>query len=443
MRRAVVLALAAVVLTVTLLPPASAATTTGFGRTPPGRVPGEASSWHQLGPVVFTRTLDGDADLWRVRADGSRLEPLTTSRKDDSDPAWAPHGSTIVFARSRAGSHEDLFLLDLKDGRPMLFLRNGGAPAWSPDGDRIAFVRTVDGNTDVYTVAAEGGDLLRVTDDPGVDTDPTWGPGGARLMFASDRDGDFDIYSSDPDGSDVRPITADDVDQGDPVAHWTWRDVGYDQGPEGEEIWCWQTIGVPEVVPGTATSCADAGRHSYAVGTWGPFFWLERGENGRSHLWAYLGPGDDLRLTGGRRSDGDPAVRPATRGVVRRLTRAAGDLNEGLLGAEAWVDLHGTTTGADESSNGLITQAPTLCLIAADDRSLATATTCDAGSSTGSTSVYADEDTIALARDTGLGLCLFALYRVFGSYRDALFGTTGTEASCTGTEAQWASTGGW
>ena len=442
MRRAVALAVAALVLTVLPLA-ASGRTTTGFGRGSLVRVPGDASSWHHLGPVVFTRTLDGDADLWSVRADGSRLRPLTTSRKDDSDPAWAPRGSTIVFARSGAGGRSDFFLLDLKGGRPTLFLGNGAAPAWSPDGDRIAFARTVDGNTDIYTVAADGSDLQRITSESGIDTDPAWGPGGSRLTFASDRDGDFDIYSAGPDGSDVRALTADDVEQRNPVDHWTWRDIAYDQGHEGEETWCWQTIGVPEVVPGTATSCADAGRHSYAVGTWGPFLWLERAASRRSHLWAWRGPGDDRQLTGGRRSDADPAVRPATRGVVRRLTRAAGDLHEGLLGAEAWVVAHGSTSGADESPTGLITQAPMLCLVAADERSVATATACDAGSGTGSTSVYADEEDIALARDTGLGICLFARYTAFGPDHIALFETTGTRGSCSGTEAQWASSSAW
>ena len=77
---------------------------------------------------------------------------------------------------------------------------DGEAPSWSPDGSRIAFARTVEGNTDVYSVAADGMDLQRLTTDLGVDTDPWWGPDGSRVTFASDRDGDFDIYTMDADG---------------------------------------------------------------------------------------------------------------------------------------------------------------------------------------------------------------------------------------------------
>ncbi len=408
---------------------------------PPTGAAVDASAWHQLGPIVFTRIGDGGADLWSVRADGSRLERITSSRKDDTEPAWVPRGASIVFVRSGPGG-SDLYTLNLKRGRPELFLENGSAPAWAPAGDRIAFTRTVGGNSDLYTADAQGTDVVRVTTDPGVDTDPAWGPAGSRLTFASDRDGDFDIYSADPDGSDVRALTDDGVDQRNPWDLWTWRDIGYDQGAEGDPTWCWQTIGVPEAVPGTATSCADPGSHTYAVGTWGPFTRLEPSPNGASHLWAWA-DGDDLQLTSGRRSDADPAVRPATRAVVTGLTRAAGDLDSGLFGAQAWVDANGSGTGADESPTGLIVEAPSLCLVDADQRSRSTATACDAGAGLGSTSVYADDDEISLARDTGLGICLFTTYRRFASEWEALFGTTDNASDCTGRDARSATSSGW
>ena len=39
------------------------------------RVPGDEASWHFHGPIVFARTLDGDADLWSVGSDGSAASP--------------------------------------------------------------------------------------------------------------------------------------------------------------------------------------------------------------------------------------------------------------------------------------------------------------------------------------------------------------------------------
>ena len=217
---------------------------------------------------------------------------------------------------------------------------------------------------------------------------------------------------------------------------WTWRDIGYAQGPTDDAVWCWQRIGVPEPVPGAASSCTDPGHHDEAAGTWGPFAWLETGPNGISHLWTQTAVGDDLQLTSGMQDDSDPAVRPATQAVVRRLTRAAGDIEAGLIGAQAWVDANGTGTGADESQTGLITLAPSLCLVDADEPSVAGGATCEAGSGSGSTSVYADNDEIALARDTGLGICLMTTYRVYFGTRAAHFSTTHLASYCTGMQAR-------
>jgi hypothetical protein len=79
----------------------------------------------------------------------------------------------------------------------------------------------------------------------------------------------------------------------------------------------------------------------------------------------------------------------------------------------------------------------------ASERSSATTSACDAGAGTGSTSVYADADEIAFARDTGVGICLWARYEIFGDERVAKFGSSGPSIDCTGTNAKLASATGW
>jgi dipeptidyl aminopeptidase/acylaminoacyl peptidase len=333
--------------------------------------------------------------------------------------------------------------MDTRGGRPSLFLKDGEAPAWSPDGSRLAFNRTVDGNTDVYSVASDGSDLQQLTIDVSVDTDPAWGPDGTQVVFASDRDGDFDIYTMDPDGSDQQALTETALDERDPYEVWTWRTVGFDQGPDGEELMCQQTLGPPSF-PGDPVRCdTSGGGHSYAMGTYSPFAWLVAQPNGRSHLWAEVCCDPERQLTSGRRTDSDPVVRPATPEVVAHLSRAAGDLDVGVRAAQAWVDANGSGTGADAGPSGLITEAPGLCLVDDMEVSSVTTSTCDAGVGTGSTSVYADADTIALARDTGLGTCLWAVYRSFWVDWEAQFGTTAIAGNCTGQLATQATASGW
>jgi hypothetical protein len=84
-------------------------------------------------------------------------------------------------------------------------------PAWSIDGQQIAFVRREGGNQDIYTVAADGSNLKRLTDDPAIDTSPAWAPDN-HLLFRSLRAGQWGIYSMNADGSDRRLLLEIDAE---------------------------------------------------------------------------------------------------------------------------------------------------------------------------------------------------------------------------------------
>jgi hypothetical protein len=296
----------------------------------------------------------------------------------------------------------------------------------------------------VYSASADGSDLQRLTADLGVDTEPSWGPNGTRVIFASDRDGDFNIYAMDSDGSDQWALTDSAMDEREPRDSWTWRDIGYNQGPQGDQLWCWQMIGPPLALPGDPLACDERrGGYSYSGVTWSPFAWLVAEANGRSHLWAQPCCDPPRQLTFGRRTDSDPAVRPASPANVAGLTAAAGDLDVALRGAQAWFEAHGEGSGADEGPDGLITETPGLCLVDASEASSAITTSCDAGAGTGSTSVYSSAHNIAFARDTGVGICLWARYESFGDEEIAMFGSSGPSTECTGTNAAAASASGW
>ncbi len=61
-------------------------------------------------------------------------------------------------------------------------------PIFSPDGSTIAFTGTYDGNTDVYTVPAIGGEPMRLTYSPERDEAVGWTPDGARVLMQSMRE---------------------------------------------------------------------------------------------------------------------------------------------------------------------------------------------------------------------------------------------------------------
>ena len=63
------------------------------------------------------------------------------------------------------------------------------APAWSPDGRKLAIVLSKDGNSQIYSVNADGSGLQRITQSSGIDTEPRYSADGSSIYFTSDRGG--------------------------------------------------------------------------------------------------------------------------------------------------------------------------------------------------------------------------------------------------------------
>lgn len=126
---------------------------------------------------------DQEADLWRVRRDGTGAENLTPDSPG-----------------------------------------NDGFASFGPDGRWLAFRSGRDGNFEIYRMDLDGGRLVNLTDHPARDVFPAVSPRGDRIAFISDRDAPeprlFDVYLMDlrPDGTPagVRRITNNAVQEGHP-----------------------------------------------------------------------------------------------------------------------------------------------------------------------------------------------------------------------------------
>ena len=88
-----------------------------------------------------------------------------------------------------------------------------GTTATTPDpadaGGRIAFASNRDGNYEIYSMRPDGSDVKRITNSPGVDTQPSWSYDRRQIAFASNRDGVGKpaIYVANADGSGARRVT--------------------------------------------------------------------------------------------------------------------------------------------------------------------------------------------------------------------------------------------
>ena len=143
------------------------------------------------------------------------------------EPAWSPDGSTIAYTHYRLDREHDfsplIRLVPASGGESRTLIRDAQAAAWSPDGGRLAFASVRDRNgkrcgsdectyaCELYTAAADGSGLRRLTANEGDDAYPTWSADGSRILFSSDRnlpEGDSsEVYSIAADGSCLTWLT--------------------------------------------------------------------------------------------------------------------------------------------------------------------------------------------------------------------------------------------
>ncbi len=118
------------------------------------------------------------------------------------NPVWSPGGDTILFAtestdtnpRVRPGDSE-LWSVELATGEPkQVFAGDAVEPHWSPNGHRIAYWAISGGQRDVWTITADGGGPVAVTNDAAVDWNPIWSSDGKHLYFSSDRRGSMNLW---------------------------------------------------------------------------------------------------------------------------------------------------------------------------------------------------------------------------------------------------------
>jgi TolB protein len=133
-------------------------------------------------------------------ADGANAQIVADSPDPLMSPAWSPDGRRLAYV-SFEGNQAAVYVQTLRSGvRDRVSAREGinGAPAFSPDGRTLALTLSRDaGNLDIFTLDLTTQVLIRLTNNPAIDTEPTWSTDGQSVYFTSDRSGGPQIYRVD------------------------------------------------------------------------------------------------------------------------------------------------------------------------------------------------------------------------------------------------------
>ena len=120
---------------------------------------------------------------------GGKPENLTKDKFLDTEPAWSPDGTRLVYSSDKGGDMLELWVRDMRTGQERQLTNLPAQPmgaTWSPDGSRIAFLN-VDGmwrRADVSVVDVATGKVTQIHESlfgPGM---PTWSPDGTRVAIA-------------------------------------------------------------------------------------------------------------------------------------------------------------------------------------------------------------------------------------------------------------------
>jgi Tol biopolymer transport system component len=129
-------------------------------------------------------------DIYVVSTDGGTPINLTNDAALDTDPAWSPDGTRLVYSSDKDSSHLQLWVRDMTSGQARQVTRLTTQPqgaAFSPDGTRIAFFN-VDGMWRVAQMSVldlASGAVTKIHDTLPQPGPPTWSPDGTRIALAN------------------------------------------------------------------------------------------------------------------------------------------------------------------------------------------------------------------------------------------------------------------
>jgi TolB protein len=165
--------------------------------------------------------------------DGANQRRATLSTDMHLNPNWTPDGSGIAYSSwdgASAGRETDIVLSFLYKGVREVPTKGVGSnfhPAFSPDGSQIAFTSNRDGDSEIYVMNRDGGNVRRLTNNNAIDSSPTWSPGGTQIAFVSNRASPLTprLYLMNADGSSQRPVNM----PGGHVDKPTWAPAPYNE----------------------------------------------------------------------------------------------------------------------------------------------------------------------------------------------------------------------
>ncbi len=153
-------------------------------------------------------------NIYEANPDGSDLKALTHGPHYHAECAYSHDGKRIVFASNESGTM-NIYTMDA-DGSDVVQVTNtdycyNGGPFFSPDDQLIVFRadRKTPNDLQIYTIRVDGSDERQLTDNSAVNWAPYWHPDGNRIAFTTSLHGHahYEIYLVDVNTLQLERLT--------------------------------------------------------------------------------------------------------------------------------------------------------------------------------------------------------------------------------------------
>ena len=155
---------------------------------------------------------DRSGRIEKIPVSGGTPQVLDTgfATRCNNDHGISPDGTQLAISDGSQVDHKSLvYIVPIGGGTPRRITQK--APSywhgWSPDGKTLAFAGERNGEFDIYTIPAAGGEETRLTTAKGLDDGPDYSPDGRYIYFNSEPTGHMQIWRMRADGSGQEQVT--------------------------------------------------------------------------------------------------------------------------------------------------------------------------------------------------------------------------------------------
>ena len=192
-------------------------------RTPPRRL---THTRNGMGIAPKCWSADGTQILMYMNQNGKDrivlgdVEPaiapvLSDEAADLSFPRLSADGKQTLYEARNSDDSLELRLTNWETKRTQTIFKTGPnypssfhlAPAWSPDNNLIALTNIENGNSEIFTIKADGSGLKNLTNNPLPDTNAAFSPTGDEIIFVRDNYNRAQLYRMNLNGGNQRRVT--------------------------------------------------------------------------------------------------------------------------------------------------------------------------------------------------------------------------------------------